>query len=258
MMRLDARKAFLRFLGLASAILALILIPREDAQAQECAPRPSGMLSWWQGDDSAADFFETNNGALLNGAGYTNGKVGQAFFFDAAQQEVDVGPATNLWLQDFTIEAWIMRASSNFVSYDPSGVGVVFGFGALGYALAVNSNGFPLLSKIQANSVSATGAVFDTNWHHVAVTVTNGLVAFYIDGAPAGKRTYHPGYLFSTHAAIGGRNDTLGNSFFGAIDEVSVYDRALDSNEVAAIYAAGSAGKCMTIQIYTQPASQGR
>ena len=30
----------------------------------------------------------------------------------------------------------------------------------------------------------------------------------------------------------------------GAVDEVSIYDRALTAQEVSAIYAAGAAGKC--------------
>src|SRR5207245_2639868 len=36
--------------------------------------------------------------------------------------------------------------------------------------------------------------------------------------------------------------------FKGLIDEVSIYNRALASNEIAAIYAAGNAGKCLTNQ----------
>src|SRR5438132_2038713 len=42
----------------------------------------------------------------------------------------------------------------------------------------------------------------------------------------------------------------------GALDEVSVYNRALSSNEIAAIYAAGAAGKCKPVNITSQPQSQ--
>jgi hypothetical protein len=47
--------------------------------------------------------------------------------------------------------------------------------------------------------------------------------------------------------------------FWGLIDEASIYNRALSSNEIAAIYAAGSAGKCFTPTpptITTQPTNQ--
>ena len=42
----------------------------------------------------------------------------------------------------------------------------------------------------------------------------------------------------------------------GRLDEVSLYNRALCSNEVAAIYAAGAAGKCKGASLVTQPQSQ--
>ena len=57
---------------------------------------------------------------------------------------------------------------------------------------------------------------------------------------------------------------TLGESYrdhklAGSLDEVSLYDRALASNKIAAIYAAGAAGKCKSVSaltITTQPQSQ--
>jgi hypothetical protein len=69
-------------------------------------------------------------------------------------------------------------------------------------------------------------------------------VVFYIDGIAYPAPAYNPGFFFSTVAAIGGRGDNLDDSFFGSIDEVSFYNRALASNEISAIYLADSAGKC--------------
>ena len=50
-----------------------------------------------------------------------------------------------------------------------------------------------------------------------------------------------------------------GYRFAGRLDEISVYNRALSSNEIAAIYNAGSSGKCYTPTppvITTQPTNQ--
>jgi hypothetical protein len=47
--------------------------------------------------------------------------------------------------------------------------------------------------------------------------------------------------------------------YAGLLDEISIYNRALASNEVAAIYSAGSSGKCkgsVPPTILTQPANQ--
>lgn len=43
-----------------------------------------------------------------------------------------------------------------------------------------------------------------------------------------------------------GRNPSYGEYFGGAIDEVTVYNRALSADEIQAIFAAGSAGKAHT------------
>jgi hypothetical protein len=58
---------------------------------------------------------------------------------------------------------------------------------------------------------------------------------------------------------IGCSNPPGGEFFKGSIDEVSIYGRALSAPEVAAIYTAGSAGKCAPLtapSIYAQPLTQ--
>ena len=49
--------------------------------AQTCAPPPSDLVSWWDGDavsgSSAFDIQDGNDGTLLNGATVTPGKVGK-------------------------------------------------------------------------------------------------------------------------------------------------------------------------------------
>ena len=55
---------------------------------------------------------------------------------------------------------------------------------------------------------------------------------------------YSTSYSFDTSACIGSRGDARGGTFFGMVDEVSLYDRELSPAEIAGIYNAGSAGKC--------------
>ncbi len=91
---------------------------------------------------------------------------------------------------------------------------------------------------------SASAGVTDTNFHHVAVTKSGSAVNFYVDGQAHPAAAYNSTFQFSTGAAIGGRGDTLQNGFFGAVDEVSLYNRALAANEIAGIFAVGVGGKC--------------
>src|SRR5206468_1010895 len=50
----------------------------------------------------------------------------------------------------------------------------------------------------------------------------------------------------SSHFYIGYRSSgtAAGNKFNGIIDELSLYNRALNGSEIQSIFAAGSAGKC--------------
>ena len=78
----------------------------------------------------------------------------------------------------------------------------------------------------------------DGNWHHIVSTVdlsTNTLTG-YVDGVSVGNVTV------STNAWTGttqnlqiGRQET-GSYFNGSIDQVRIFDRALDAGEVAQLY----------------------
>ena len=70
----------------------------------------SGLVSWWRGEGNALDALGTNNGTLLNGLGFCQGKVGQCFNFDGVDDGISVADSTSLNFgpdADFSIETWI-------------------------------------------------------------------------------------------------------------------------------------------------------
>ena len=67
----------------------------------------------------------------------------------------------------------------------------------------------------------------DDKWHHIAMTYDNSTVKLYVDGQLKASSPYH--------GAIG-RNPfpvIIGDGFVGAIDEVSIYDRAATAQEIS-------------------------
>jgi len=224
--------------------------------ALPCASTPSGLVGWWRAQENALDAGGGNNGTLVGNTAYAAGQVGQAFSFDGNSDAVRVGNPANLQLQNFTIEAWIKRASATQASLDPSG-GEIFGYGAGGYIFGVLDDGHLILSAVQVSQVSSSVQITDTSFHHVAVTKTGGSVVFYVDGIAYPAPSYDPGFSFTSQAAIGARGDNSGNSFLGLIDEVAVFNRALAASEIQSIYNAGSSGKCGTAPFITsQPTNQ--
>jgi len=216
-----------------------------------CTNAPPGLVSWWRGDGNNLDETGGNPGTQAGNATFGAGYAGQGFVFDGDRDGVLVGTNGSLRLQGFSIEAWIKRTGATVASFNGNGNGTIFaaGTGGGGYNFFVQQSDNRLtLGKSQVNQVSSAAQIADTNWHHVAVTKSGTTVVFYVDGVAYAAPVYNSGdFSFSAPACIGAWWNPYGqvdNSFFGAIDELAVYNRALSAAEVQAIHAAGSAGKC--------------
>ncbi len=229
----------------------------EQVSAQTCIPAPIGLISSYPADGSALDARSRNNGTIQGNVAYAAGQVGQGFQIGGGNGDrVLLGNPRDFQRQDFTIEAWVKRSSSSIVtnSANPgSPAGIFFAYGQGGYAFLIDQNTNKLgLSAVGFSQVLApTLTITDTNWHHVAVTqsgpaFTAGTVTvFYLDGVADTPVGYAPQFTFATNAAIGSRGDgQTDNVFFGAIDELAIYDRALSASQIQAVFASGTAGKC--------------
>lgn len=233
----------MRRFWLPTAVLALTVGIPAPALAQ-CAPLPDGAVSWWPAAGDATDILSGNDGTLVGATTFAAGMVGQAFKFGGFHDQVQIGNPANLQLQSFTIEGWISRASAHAASLEAGG-GVLFNYGHLGYGIGLVDDGRLILTKTDVSAVdSGSLTITDLDFHHVAVTKSASTVVFYVDGAPSTPQLYDVVFEFPTSAAIGARGDNLNNSFLGIIDELTIYNRALTADEIQAIVAAGSFGKC--------------
>ena len=82
-------------------------------------------------------------------------------------------------------------------------------------------------------------------WTHVAVVYQNKQPTLYINGVSVRTGQTSSRSAVYPSSELGG--DRSGYGYYaGLLDEVSIYNRALSSSEIAAIFAAGSSGKCYT------------
>lgn len=231
-------------------ILSVRLLTLPDVVRADCMPPPPGLVAWWPGDGNANDLIGTNNGQLLgNATASGSGIVGQAFSLDGVNAAVNVG--TNSFfdlsggLADFTIEAWVKPAAmpSFSTGFASKSVGDFDG-----WVFGIFSGGNLLFSGAGNWFVgSGPGVVAAGAWSHVAVTHTAGTYTLYCNGNQVGSGG--GGTWTGSTAPLRFGVDPPQQNYNGLLDELSIYSRALSSNEVAAIYAAGSAGKCQQEQI---------
>lgn len=247
-----------------AGLVTLVTVTWADA-LPPCATPPVGIVGWWPAEQNGDDRAGNNSASLLNGVSFAGGQVGEAFFFDGADDRVMVPstPALNFGpAQDFSIEAWIqpLVAITDFgvqsivnKRYTPNFLAAVgYEFHLVNGKLACQLADAPL-TTLDFHSFESPGPdLRDGQWHHVALTVdrdspTGGRL--YVDGqvVMTFDPTVQPGDLSTTEPLrIGNHADPALNSHFkGRVDEVSIYNRALSEGEIQAIHAAGSVGKCV-------------
>jgi hypothetical protein len=227
-----------------------------------CIARAPGLVGWWPGNDNTLDVVAGHDGTLANGAGYAAGKVGDAFNLNGVNDLVsNLGAASTFSFIEntgvFTIEAWIKLADP-FAFGEQTIIGNTYtsaerGFffvvenphSQFGLALALSrgQNGVPIIVSNSPNNL-----LVDSGWHHVAATGNGTNVTFYVDGVAypgSGTMVGPMGSGDAARAVDMGWDSNPGTNYFGGeIDELAIYNRALNSSEIRAIYNAGSIGMC--------------
>jgi len=232
------------------ALICLLSISWK-ADSATCVSAPPDLVAWFPGDGNANDIIGGNAGTLLNGAGFDQGLVDQAFNFDGLDDSVFVPNSPSLGFAGaFTVEFWFSPTmtitpatspSPGFLSkgsFDSIGLANTGQFGDPGGYLEVRG---PVPRPITAPHTWFAGI-----WYHAAVTYDTTSYSIYVNGVlEAG--------VASTYSILSNNNDVElgsipgfgpGAHFNGRIDEMSIYDRALSSAEVQSIFNAGVNGKC--------------
>jgi hypothetical protein len=252
------------FISAVSAAMGFMAMIAINANAQQCAPLPTGAVSWWPAESNAVDIVSGNNGILENSTGFQLGAVNFGFYLDGTDDFVLVQATNSSNLNigagiGMTIEGWIkpttVAKEQVITEYervlgtsDGSDVGIDFAI------LSTTELYANILDTTQTGHELFSPANYLTNnvWQHVAVTYdkSSGVGTLYINGAAVAQSnlgTFTPQTTF-TNLLLGART-TYGSissprsTFSGGMDEMTIYDRALYDCEIQAIYNAGSAGK---------------
>ena len=232
----------------------IILLPN-------CTRAPVGLVGWWKGDGNTLDSSGLGNSGVAINIGYTNGIVGQAFACDP--NSFPYGTYTGIQVPDqpayvltnsLSIEGWVRPRGDGYGIFwrgdNRPGLDPYF------LSMQGNNNLRFYIEDESGNSAMVGTYLTYNQWTHVAATLdgSTGTMSIYTNGVLADQTVtdVRPfGNLIpgdSPGVGIGNVNDGFNNfPFTGDIDEISLYNRALSSNEIVSIYNAGSAGKCPAV-----------
>jgi hypothetical protein len=261
------RLQILRRLFVSTVALALLLGVRGYAEGQTCVPSPAGLVGWWPGNGNTNDAAAGDNGLLAGDATFAEAVVHQGFKLDGSGDYVEIPDSSALKPARVTVEAW--------VRFDSLDTPIVSQFGAPGlqyilfkknsrtfnfeaYALRKQRDGGIdrlAFSVADVNGSGGNNVAYSTTpvtvgqFYHVVGTYDGSSVKLYVNGVLEGQSPVSITIDYGTRPVFIG---TSGETVFdgklnGVVDEASLYNRALDANEIAGLHAAGSAGKCSSV-----------
>jgi Concanavalin A-like lectin/glucanases superfamily len=175
------------------------------------------------------------NDGTVSGATWSNGNFGSALTFDGTDDGVNFGDILDMGTNDRSISLWF-KTTTNDGNYHT--------LLSKGYSATTNQHSISLLNgKIHCiMDVSGTDRVVNTGvtvnddeWHHIILTIDrDDTMKLYLDGTQKASVDISADSAVDAQDTRGfylGRSHS-GQYFPGSIDELKIYDKALDATQV--------------------------
>jgi hypothetical protein len=194
--------------------------------------------------ESAADSVGDHDGEFIGSVDWsTESKFGNAIEFpgDLASR-IEVPAADELTLETWTVTAWVKLQTpiettdgwAIILVKDPAN-------GFQNYALDLSPQGNVVAEVTSGGNWSGCSSfttVYDDEWHFVAGSYDGEVLQAWVDGELEAEQEFGPGDVNDAPLAIGNRlNDT--QPVYGLIDDLGLFNRALDEGELASLMAQG-------------------
>jgi hypothetical protein len=231
-------------IGFVAALAALAALASPAPARADTARSAPSLLAHWPLDETAGttllDAVAARVGTLVGGAvlGAQTARSDDAgagiMLLGGSAVALDGAPA---FPAAVTLEAWVNPLPG------AGGTRYILSRGTLtaGLHLRVDSfNRLVMAVGTTAGLALLTGPIIPAGtWHHVAATVAGLDTGLYLDGKAVASRTLTAPLTATTSTLYLGRYSASASSYWrGGLDEVSLYDGALDAAAVAARFAA--------------------
>ncbi|MGD1042982.1 MAG: GLUG motif-containing protein [Sedimentisphaerales bacterium] len=196
-----------------------------------------GLVDWWDFNEAngliAHDLVGHNDGNLLGGPVWTTGKIGGGLQFDGTNDYLNCGSGPSNY-DNITVSLWMKTtAFGTLVSncYSSYYYGTWYTLFSTSIQLGGSSTGS------EYAYVTFKAATTDGSWHHIVYTKDGTNHAVYVDGSLDRSFTSTADISWSVPFYIGRMSNIYPYFFKGVMDEVRIYNRALNQEEIALLYA---------------------
>ena len=168
--------------------------------------------------------------------GNRTGSPWEALSFDRVNDRVITPIDADLQaMASTTWSGWINPIGS-------SGWQVIFGMedGGWDRFLIIENGGLGLSMGMTSNRWQTGASVSPNVWQHVVAIYDNGSMRFYYNGNEYTTNSNEGNHSSAGNFTIGGNQNGNHNLYGGLIDEVAVWNEALTSSEISAIYNSGN------------------
>lgn len=213
----------------------------------------SGLVGWWPFNGNAND----EGGSGDNGYTYKTaliedrfGNCNSAYYFNGIDSYISLN---NSHINSYSYSAWVKF-------YDIQDTSMIFCKGYYcnypdeSYATSKSAGNFWIRrSNTQFTYSINTDVTFtDSTWHHIVVTFDQTKTNFYLDGILTVSGIPQGTLRTSSVNKMIGNSPCFSEAFWGVIDDVGLWNRALNQNEISQLFLAKSTYNYVTIQ----PSSQ--
>lgn len=254
-----------KIIGVGFLVLALCFALTGTVQADIA----EGLIGYWPLDEGSgtttADLANANNGELSGNASFVpsqlsglpgyainltggSGESGDHVKISGGWDAQDI-PAVLMPTTGVSVSAWAYATQWTYGSVFNNFYNTNSNYGGYGIYGRSGDAGFRWILDTEAGGILATHTGLSLNtWYHLAGTYNafTGIARFYIDGEPVVTTTLGTNKLVSYtpvpyNCLIGRYNDDNEDfPFYGMIDDVAVWNRALTSAEVTYLYNGGN------------------
>jgi hypothetical protein len=213
------------------------------------ASAETGLVGYWKFDEgtgtTASDSSGNGNtGTSHNGPTWVNGKYGRALSFDGIDDYVEVLDSPELNPSSITIMAWV-----NFRGFPLQGMYQWRNSMIISKGTDVHINGHYCLFTQLVNEVlpyfqitessywtwvGGTTNIVENQWYHLAGSYNGSVMKVYVNGVLEGEQSRNDPRTSNAGNLQIGALRMLGEEYWtnGTIDEVKIYNRALDQQEI--------------------------